>query len=375
MRAPINRDVFVDLLNLANPQIAGVGMFTKNLFHYWFKDELPYRIVCYACDSVDVEKVFGFKATNKIEIRKIKVKHLLSRLLYQQVIIPLHLRHFSLYFNPAVGIPFFARIVAPKTKLLVTIHDMTPFVFPKKYSRTRSVLVKILSKLAAKVAHQIITVSENSKNDIIAFAGVEEKKINVVYNFIPPPYELGNGLNDNYFLCISTIEPGKNPEKAIEGFARFLSDTGLPFKFYWIGRLGWVFTEHYIQEYVKNNNVEDSFSFVGYVSDEDKKTWIRNCTAIVYLSFYEGFGLPVLEGMTFNKPSVVSNLSSLPEVVGETGIKCDPSNIESIAIALSEVIKNREKLIANIPLQLRKFEPILQINKFTQILENLILRE
>jgi len=364
-----NKRIFVDLLNLANPQIAGVGVFTKNLFRYWFKNDLPYDIVCYSSYIIDAEKVFEFEAAHKIALRKIKVKHVVARLFYQQFVLPFVLRRYDLYFNPAVGIPFLARIISPKTKLIVTIHDMTPFVFPRKYSRGRSVLVKFLSKYAAKVAHQVITVSENSKSDIIRFAGIGFSKIQIVYNFIPPPYELSNDLDKKYFLCISTIEPGKNPEKAIAGFARFIRDTTLPYKFYWVGRFGWVLNETYIRELVKQNGMEDLFIFLGYVDNEEKTSLMRNCTAIVYLSLYEGFGLPVLEGMAYNKPSVVSDVSSLPEVVGGAGVKCDQNKDESISVALHELIKNRQALIRNIPGQLRKFEPEVQVDKFMKTIE------
>jgi hypothetical protein len=156
------KKILIDLLNLATPQIAGVGVFTRNLIHYWFQKDLSYRIVCYSSYNIDAEKLFGFKASDRIQLRTIKVKHVIARLLYQQVILPFHLKGYNIYFNPAVGLPFLARLLFPEVKLVMTIHDMTPFFLAKKYSFLRTFLVKILSKNAAKTAHKVITVSQNS---------------------------------------------------------------------------------------------------------------------------------------------------------------------------------------------------------------------
>lgn len=369
----MKKRVMVDLLNLANPQIAGVGVFAKNLFHFWFAAKMEYDVVCYVPSFIDPNKVFGINASNGVTIKTVNVKHVFVRLLYQQLVLPFHLKDFSLYFNPAVGIPFLSKITTPKTKLVVTIHDMTPFHYPKKYSRIRSILVRFLSKNAAKVADKIITVSKNSASDIVKFGKVSTDKVQIIYNFILPPYEFNNHIKGKYFLCISTIEPGKNPEKVIEGFAKFKQQTGLDYKFYWIGRFGWVIKESYLRQYIRTHNVEDDFILVGYVSEQEKRDFIRNCAGIVYLSFYEGFGLPPLEGMTFNKPSVVSNVSSLPEVVGEAGVLCDPHDANSIAKAMLKIVTNREDFVSKIPIQMKKFDPQIQTSIFIKLIENLVI--
>jgi glycosyltransferase involved in cell wall biosynthesis len=282
------------------------------------------------------------------------------------------LREFDLYFNPTLGIPFLARIIALNVKLVVTIHDMIPFFFPKKYSRRRGALVKAMSLYAARAAHCVITVSENSKNDIVALASVPDEKVTVVYNFISPPYFLNNEVDNKFFLCISTLEPGKNVESAILGFGEFIRRTKAPYKFYWVGRVGWVYTREYVEQLVKNENLEDHFVLMGYVTEDRKKELLRTCTAIVYLSHYEGFGLPVLEGMAYNKVAIVSNNSSLPEVVGEAGVVCNGVDVESISDALKNIVANRNDLEKKIPAQLDKFSPKVQIELFNETLQKLL---
>lgn len=359
------------MLNLATPEIAGVGVFARNLFDLWLNDnEMPYDITFYASYVVDTEKVFRLKSSEHIRVRSITIKNVLARFLYQQIVLPVKLRQYDIYYNPTLGIPFLARIISPRAKLIVTIHDMIPFFFKGKYSPMRSRLVRTMSKLAAKAAHRIITVSENSRKDIITIAAVPHDKVTVVYNFIRPPYELDNERDGNFFLCISTLEPGKNIENTIRGFGKFLRNTGLLYKFYWVGRIGWVYTQDYLTQLIRNENLQDAFILKGYLTEEEKKELLRNCTAIVYLSHYEGFGLPVLEGMTFNKIAIVSDNSSLPEVVGKAGVLCSPVDIDSISDAMSYAVANRNELAKSIPGQLDRFSPVQQVNVFKDTLFN-----
>jgi len=368
----MRKRILIDLLNLATPEIAGVGIFARNLFELWLAELPPFEIVFVSSNAVNAEETFRITPSDTIRVKSIAIRNVLLRFLYQQTILPFKLRQFDLYYNPALGIPYLSRLVAPKAKLMVTIHDMIPFFYPKKYSALRSVLVRNMSIFAARAAHKVITVSNNSKNDIVSIAHVDENKVVVVYNFIPPPYQLTNDEDDKYFLCISTLEPGKNVEQVIRGFGRFKKRTGYSYRFYWVGRIGWVYTQNYLDKIVENENLKESFIFKGYLSEVEKQDILRRCTSIVYLSHYEGFGLPVLEGLTFNKPSLVSNNSSLPEVAGETGVLCDPLDTDSIAEGLNYVIANRHDLSSAIPSQLEKFSPTKQIAAFKKAIEELL---
>jgi glycosyltransferase involved in cell wall biosynthesis len=253
----------------------------------------------------------------------------------------------------------------------VTIHDMIPFFFKAKYSARRAFLVKKISIYAARTAHHVITVSENSRKDIVNITKVSYDKVTVVYNVSPYGF---NPVKQHkpYFVCISTIEPGKNLEQTMSGFKHFLSTTGLTYDFYWLGRIGWVYTKHDLDKLLLDNKLTGRFHFVGYVDEQTKKTYISESAAIVYLSHYEGFGLPVIEGMAFNKPAVVSNNSSLPEVVGDAGVVCDPTNDEAISRALLKVVEHRESFVSNIPHQLEKFDAHHQLRIFLDTINRVL---
>jgi glycosyltransferase involved in cell wall biosynthesis len=360
----MRKRIFIDLLNISTKEIAGVGVFARNLLQLWFKpDVMMHHVTAFSSDIIEPEKVLGFHASDQVVVERIAVRHVLARFLFQQIILPFKLRDYDLYYNPALGIPFLATIISPKTKLIVTIHDMIPFFFKAKYSPSRAFLVKKMSICAARAAHHVITVSENSKKDIIDITNVKPGKVTVVYNV--SPYQF-NPVKDHkdYFVCISTIEPGKNLEKTMSSFRRFLTTTGFDYHFYWLGRIGWVYTKADLDRLLADNKLEGRFHFVGYVDEKTKKKYISESAAIVYLSHYEGFGLPVIEGMAFNKPAVVSNNSSLPEVVGNAGVVCDATDDEAISQALRKVLEQRESFVSNIPDQLRKFDAHRQLGIF-----------
>ena len=148
----------------------------------------------------------------------------------------------------------------------------------------------------------------------------------------------------------------------------FLQNNHEHYKFYWIGKIGWGYTKSYLEQFIADSGLENSFLLLGYVDDETKTDLLTRCKALVYLSHYEGFGLPVLEGLYFNKPTVVLNNSSLPEVIGKAGILCDKGDADDIAAALSKITVELDEFIKEIPNQLKKFDEATQINKFIKVI-------
>jgi glycosyltransferase involved in cell wall biosynthesis len=206
--------------------------------------------------------------------------------------------------------------------------------------------------------------------DITNLAGIDPKKITVIYNFMPDLTKLGEISYEPFFISISTIEPGKNIENTLKGFKLFLDRTNKTgFKFYWIGKIGWGYSPSTLNSMISSLGLEKSFLLLGYVNDEQKRDLLNKCSAMVYLSHYEGFGLPVLEALYHKKPAVVSNTSSLPEVIGRAGILCDKENVKDIADALTKITDQLHTYIEEIPGQLKKFGEFAQIEKFVKILE------
>lgn len=366
----MKKSVAINLLNFTDDKIAGAAVFAKNLLRGWFKidDELP-EIVIYHADCVDIRQVFSLPDKSGVSYKPVNVSSFWSRIIYEQVIMPFGLRKFDIYFSPTPVMPYLKRVIHKKLKVVVTIHDMIPFFVPNKYGRLRSLYVKYISIKSAKCADNVITVSENSKKDISSLSGVEPKKITVIYNFMPGLTLKQKVVYEKFFLSISTIEPGKNIENTLRGFKAFLENSiDQGYKFYWIGKIGWGYTKSYLEKLIADQGLEKHFFLLGYVDDEKKTDLLTRCTAVVYLSHYEGFGLPVLEGLYFNKPPVVLNNSSLPEVIGKAGILCEKGETDEIARALSNITINLNQYVKEIPNQIRKFDEVLQIQKFISVI-------
>ncbi|MEO6684888.1 MAG: glycosyltransferase family 1 protein [Dyadobacter sp.] len=362
--------VVINLLNFTDSQIAGAGVFARNLLRAWFKASSLDDIVIYHSDLINVSEVFGLTEFKWIKFKTNSSRSLWSRIFYEQLLLPFSIRGSHVYFSPTPVMPFLSRVVNPKMRHIITIHDMIPFFVANKYGRFRSAYVKFISKYGARMSSNVITVSENSKQDICDITSVRPEKVSVVYNFIPSDLISMGSSYERFFISISTIEPGKNIENTLRGFRNFLNSSSYPdFKFYWIGKVGWGYKLENLMQEIGRLNLQDSFFLLGYVSNERKNELLKACTAMIYLSHYEGFGLPVLEALHFNKPSVVSNTSSLPEVVGRAGIICDKEDAYSIEAAMTSVVTNLHDYIREIPYQLHKFTEESQIIKFLNVID------
>jgi glycosyltransferase involved in cell wall biosynthesis len=367
---PVKKKIAINLLNFSDEKIAGAAVFGKNLLNGWFRKEIALpHITIYHADGVDIKRVFAFPDLDNVIYKKVKVNNFWLRIIYEHFVLPFVLRDFAVYFSPTPVMPFLSGMVNRHLKHIVTIHDMIPFFVPKKYGKIRSVYVKLISKYSSKYADEIITVSENSRKDICLIAKVNPAKVVIVYNFMPSIVAAESVSYDQFFLSISTIEPGKNIENTIRGFKVFLeNELHRNYKFYWVGKIGWGYTPLEIKRMIADSGLEEKFLLLGYIDDAKKVELLRRCTALVYLSHYEGFGLPVLEGLHYNKPAVVSNTSSLPEAIGKAGILCDESDAKDIGVALTKITLNLHDYVKEIPGQLKKFDESLQVQRFLEVM-------
>lgn len=365
--------LYVNLINFNTDKLAGVGYFFKRIIsNIDFEDEKWEafdQIVLLSNNKVDCLKLFDVKNSNKIRVVKLPIVHnFLFRILFEQIILPFWLiKSRNVFYSPTPSLPFFAKIINKENILISTIHDMIPFRVKNKYSFLRNAYIKMLSIKSAQISDSVITVSEFSRQDIAEIANVELSKIDVVYNFIPELIFANNNISSPYFVTVCTIEPGKNIENMIIGFNKFIMiNKELDFyKYKIVGQFGWNYSS--IFALVKSLGIEDKVEFTGYLSDSEKNRFLEKCTGMIYLSKYEGFGIPPLEAMYFDKISIVSNVSSLPEVVGDAGIIQDPNDTELLASNLKRLIDDSDEFRSNIKSQIEKFNPKIQIEKFTEI--------
>jgi glycosyltransferase involved in cell wall biosynthesis len=223
---------------------------------------------------------------------------------------------------------------------IITICDVTPLIYPGAHGRMnvwhhRFVLPAILRR-----ADAIITISESSRRDIVRFFRVPEEKVTVTYlaadgRYRPEPAGVpGNEvaqLPRPYILSVGTLEPRKNLDGLLRAFSR-ARHAGISHKLVITGARGWGTTR--LAELVRNLKLEDSVIFTGFVESCDLPHLYAGADFFVYPSLYEGFGLPPLEAMACGVPVITSNVSSLPEVVGDAALLVDPRSDGDLADAI-----------------------------------------
>ena len=281
----------------------------------------------------------------------IKVIGKLTNTFWEQIDLPTHLKKIGkpLLLNLVNTAPCFYK------NQIASIMDMTTFVDPTWFSAKFSFYYKFIVPLFAKNAAHILTISESSKSDILKYLNIPEQKVTVIYcavaeKFLEPKRDTvldqkllsKLGLKPkSYLLGVSSLDPRKNFKGLINAFLEMKLEIPLVI----VGSKGKVFAD----EDLKNTLIENqSIIFTGYVEDSELIALYRYAKCFVYPSLYEGFGMPPLEAMASDCPTIVSNTSSMPEVCGDASLYVDPLDILSIMEKIDLLINDnmlREKLI------------------------------
>ena len=248
--------------------------------------------------------------------------------------------------------------IGPQTKLAITVHDLSPVVTPEFYDLKRRLWHKFLQyKKSFDRANIIFAVSEYTKHDLIRLFQIPAEKIRVVYPGVDPQIfspdqntaqliELRNkySLPGNFLLFLSTIEPRKNLGNLIKAFELLETNAYLVI----VGKAGWKYRT--IFEQIRNSKKSAKIKYMGYVSEQEKAKIIKLAQAVVYPSFYEGFGFVPLEAASIGVPVLASSVTSLPEVVSSAALLVNPYNVMELKKGLQEILNNdllRANLIAN----------------------------
>lgn len=255
----------------------------------------------------------------------------------------------DIFFSPHFN---FTRL-SPKTKRIITVHDLSFLRYPEFFSGRKNFWHRALRvKKILHAADKIVAVSENTKNDLIELVGIAPEKITVIYsgnNLLrrelsseeKAEFLKVHQLAGRFVLYLGTIEPRKNIKGLIKAFnvlkakAEF-SDLRLVLA----GAPGW--KNRAILKEWRLSPYQNDIIFLGYISQKEKEILYSSATVFVYPSFYEGFGFPPLEALAYGLPVVCSNVSSLPEVVGEAAILINPAQPFEIASGIEEVLRSEE---------------------------------
>lgn len=246
-------------------------------------------------------------------------------------------------------------VVSPFTTCptVVTIHDCIHLRFPQYLPNRRAhVYARVMMLMAARRARRILTVSQASKQDILRYLNVPASKIEVIYNALderlatPPPEEDITRVRERFqlrapfILYTGNIKPHKNVDRLIEAFAILRKKRSAELKLLIIGDE--ISKYPNLRRQIHKYQLHQHVRFLGFVPDATVRVLYRLAAAFVFPSLYEGFGLPPLEAMASGTPVITSNVSSLPEVVGDAALLIDPMDPSAIADAMQRVLDEPE---------------------------------
>jgi len=254
----------------------------------------------------------------------------------------------DVYLGMYPSLPLFC----PCPKIIV-VYDLSPLTFSQFFPAGFGLLFKLQIVNAIKRADRIIAISKSTKDDLVKLLKADPVKITVVY----PGYDTSifkpvldtyqikivkqrYGIDSDYIIYVGTLEPRKNIKRLIEGFAELVKKGDVNHKLVIAGKKGWLYDE--IFETLSILGLNSEIIFTDYAPLEDLPPLLSGADAFIYPSLYEGFGLPVLEAMACGTPVITSRVSSLPEVIGDAGILIDPYNVKDIALAMQNVVSDKE---------------------------------
>ncbi len=227
---------------------------------------------------------------------------------------------------------------------VLTIHDLIFLRFPEFYKKIDTMLYRFITIRSCHRATKVLAISQQTKNDLIELLGIDASKIEVIYQSCDKKYyervdeirkkavRLKFNLPEKFILCVGTIEQRKNQLAILEGVVHEKLDipvvlVGKPTEY-----------KKQLDEFIIESEIRKQMIFLHQTNSEELQTIYQMAEIMVYPSFFEGFGLPVLEAQASGCPVITSNISSLPEAGGDAALYVDPANSRQIGAAIRELL-------------------------------------
>ncbi len=328
------------LLSLSKSyRAAGINWYIYNLLRYLPTVGYQHRYTVF----------LGHKGTGqafpemKTKMTSLPTVNPVVRILWEQTVQPMQVLRQSIDLLHSLA---FVQPIFLPCPGIITIYDLSFILFPERLQPLRRLYLHWGTHYSARKAQRIIAISASTKRDIIKFLGVPDRKVNVVPCGVDEdfqPLENQRLLDDfrrkrhlpkQMVLFVGTIEPRKNLITLLRGYALLGKKLHLP-PLIIGGPKGWHYQD--VLSAVEELGLQEDVIFPGYIPQEELPLWYNAADFFIYPSLYEGFGLPPLEAMACGTPVIVSNTSSLSEVVGEAGILVNPSSEDQIAEAMQRL--------------------------------------
>jgi glycosyltransferase involved in cell wall biosynthesis len=327
---------------IINDKPTGLGVYTQNVINRLFLD----RDSTVICNKKSYLSDVEIDSLVELSIPKSRFAFIKRRLLVNSYL-KKNIDDIELIYSPTQHINYIKG-----KKHIITIHDLIPLKYPKGRIHQTFYYKYIIKRYIRKV-DKIITVSENTKNDVVKYYNIEPSRVKVIYNGFDKTDIINrdksieiiqNKYNLKDFILIVGINyKYKNLESVIKAYNEIKDE--IDNKIVIVGNYNISYGKQLIN-LVKKLKIEDKVIFTGYVDEEEKHLFYQSAKVFIYPTLYEGFGLPILEAMSNEVPVICSSTSSIPEVAGDAAIYINPNNIDDIkdkmvkAINMGDMDKN-----------------------------------
>jgi glycosyltransferase involved in cell wall biosynthesis len=245
-----------------------------------------------------------------------------------------------------------------RRRTVLTVHDLSSLLYPELHRRQLVRRMRLRLPLAVKLAKAIITPTEAVKRELCARLKVKPGKVTAIHeapreSFHPVQRDESArvrqrfGIEDDFLLFVGTLEPRKNLPALLRAFGQILKETNLRPQLVVAGGEGWLMDETFAL--MCDEGLRARLCLTGYLHDDELRALYSSCSAFIYPSLYEGFGLPPLEAMACGAPVIAGQISALQETLGETALLVDPLDANALAntiIGLLQDGKRRDEVIA-----------------------------
>lgn len=328
-------------------QLTGIGVYLKHLLDEIQKidHQNDYYLISNGPIDYDLNNPRWSKVAGKLD------RKLLSTL-WMQLNVPIIAvrQNLDLFWGSRHHLPL---LLSPGIRTVVTVHDIVNRLYPGTMALPNLLVERSLMKLSLKRSDVILAVSRSTAADIKKEFGISANKITTVYLGTPvfprePKCgpEQSNDVPSNYFLFVGTLDPRKNFERIFKAF-ELLRPLSQGLHLVIIGGEGW--KNKKFLKMVRTHPLKDHIHMPGYLPRNQLLSYYENAICLMFPSLYEGFGLPILEGMSCGTPVITSNVSSMQEVAGDAALLVDPYDIGAIAEAMNKLLRDeqlRERFIS-----------------------------
>lgn len=330
-------NIAIDSRALAHPQ-CGIGRYATSLVREFALQQLPHRVFLYSHRSFQLD----FPLPKHWTVRAGSVRKNGLSTAFAQFFFPAWavMDKIDVFWAPVPHIPVLLR---PRIRKVVTVHDMVVKRFPETMTRGTRILESLLTPLSFRIADHLVADSQFTRSEVLTCFPFVGHKIDVVHlaSSLPAAGAMDSyPLSKPYFLFVGSYEPRKNIERTLHAYVKYRTASHSPLDLVIAGSDQWGCFK--VPDYIRTNNLQACVHLIRRVDDDVLSALYANARALVLVSLYEGFGLPLVEAMQWGTPLIASNTSAVAEIAGDAGLLVDAKDTDAIAEAFRRMTEDEE---------------------------------